>query len=406
MKRVLVVALVVGAGMIPPAQAKVAFAAYGADASGTAVHLRSGTNSLSNFSNGFIDNAFPLAATHMDASPATTAAATVADTGPGGGFLDFEANGKLPQTQYALAGSPGAPSSTISAQGTVITAQATSTSADARAAVGTTTSGGPNAKESPAAPVNTDGDTGQSHVIFDGTSVKANSASSLAHVTLAGGLVAIDGLTVTASVVATATTVTTGYSVTAQAVKVAGVAVSVTDKGIAPLGPNPVPVQALNQALAQSGVSLRTVAPVITHNGINATVEATGITVSFTAPDPNPSVPSSISQVILGEARAFAFATVAGEVAPPPPPTVVNPPAPAPEVLALPPAVVSAPTVATTPAPPTVVAPPAATAPSTGLRLITTRGRPTALLWLYLLWQIIILANAGAVLWWRRTTRA
>jgi hypothetical protein len=411
MKRVVAVALVVGAGFVPVslahADAPVAYDSYGADASATAVHLLGDTNSLSNFRNGFLDNAYPLAATHLDKSPATTAAATVADTGPGGGFIDFEVNGKLPQTQYALAGSPGTPSATLTDQGVVVVAAATPTSADARAAVATTTTGGPTAKASPAAPVNADGDAGQSHVIFDGASVKASGASSLAHVALAGGLVTIDGLTVTASVVANATGATPAYAITAESVKVAGVAVSITDKGIVPIGANPIPVQALNQALRQAGLSITTTAPIITHMGANATVDATGITIGFTAPNPNPSIPTLTTKVILGEARAFAFATASAPVTPPPSttPTTTGGTS-SPSVLQVPPAAVESPAPIALPATPPPPAAIAVVPASTGLRMVTTRSRPTMLLWLFLGWQVIILANGAAVVWWRRKVRA
>lgn len=409
MKRVIGVVLLVAATLFPAsnrAGAAPTFIAYGADASGTAVHLVGITNSLSNFRNGFLDNYFPLAATHLDASPATTAAATIADTGPGGGFVDFEVNGKLPQTQYALAGQPGVPSASLSQQGTIITAAATTTSADARAAAASTTSGGPTAKASPAAPVNTDGDAGESHVIYDAAAgtIDAVSAGTLGHVAIAGGLVTIDSLTVTASVVATASGATPTYAINAAGVKVAGQAVSITDKGVVPVGGSP-PTPALNQVLAQAGISLSTVAPVITRNGANATVDATGITVSFTAPNPNPSIPTLTTKVILGEARAFAFATPA----PPPAPPVTGPSAEAPVVVpdTTPPVgvlQVPAPvTVTTSPPLPNQVAAPAATQPvAAGFRLVTERRRPSMLLWIYLAWQVIIIANGAAIVWWRR----
>jgi hypothetical protein len=166
-------------------------------------------------------------------------------------------------------------------------------------------------------------------------------------------------------------------------------------------------VASLNQVLKQAGISLSTVAPVIEHHGPNATIDATGITVTFAAPNPNPSVPTLISKVILGEARAFAFATTETPV-----PTPVITPLPV-EVLPTPTATtptlqVPLPSVNPPATPPAAEAlpAPAATAPqATALQLVSSRSRPTMLLWIYLLWQAIIIANAAAVLWWRRDQR-
>jgi len=186
-------------------------------------------------------------------------------------------------------------------------------------------------------------------------------------------------------------------------VKVAGQAVGVTDKGIAPLGAG-LPTAALNAILSQAGITITTVAPTITKTGTNATIDVVGLEVTITAPNPTPSIPTLVTKIILGESRAFAFAT--------PGTPVVTTPATggtsAPEAITsgpieVPPPVTVAPAPVTT-TPPTTSAPQiAAPAPAaTGLRLVTVRKRPSMLLWAYLIWQVLIIGNAAVIVWWRR----
>jgi len=50
----------------------------------------------------------------------------------------------------------------------------------------------------------------------------------------------------------------------------------------------------------------------------------------------------------------------------------------------------------------------ALTAPQTRLpaRLASSRSRPSWLIWLYLVWQALVLLSAGVVLWWRNALKA
>ena len=61
---------------------EVALTAWGADGSGAGVHVLGASNAFPNFRTGFLDNAYPLASAHLDASPAAQATASVADSGP------------------------------------------------------------------------------------------------------------------------------------------------------------------------------------------------------------------------------------------------------------------------------------------------------------------------------------
>src|SRR5438094_8155630 len=69
------------------------FVAYGLDGTGTGVHVRAGTDAFPNFANGVVDNAYPLAVVHLDASPSSKAIASVADTGPLGATAAGQAGG-------------------------------------------------------------------------------------------------------------------------------------------------------------------------------------------------------------------------------------------------------------------------------------------------------------------------
>jgi hypothetical protein len=381
------------------------------------LHLQGSTNALSNFRNGALDNYYPLATVHMDASPATTAASSLADTGPAGGFLDSEANGKLPQTQYALASSPGPAHGAVSQTGTIAVADATPTSADARTAVASSTAGGAQATPEPGSP---EADGGAAHVSFDAATGVARAAAvgTLSHASF-GGVLAIDGLTVTAAVVVTTTKATPAYSITAASIKVAGVPVAVTDHGITLASPSAALTAAgaqlvaqLNGALKTAGISISTIAPSVTVTGPNATIDATGIVVTFTAPNPNPAIPSLSSKIVLGEARAFAFVTPGGPVTPAvTAPVVVAPVVVAPST----PVAVVVPTTSGSAgsngstgvgtAPPVSAGGPVASAAPT-FRLITSHRRPTDLVLLYFAWQTLILASVAAVIWWRLGLRA
>jgi hypothetical protein len=253
--------------------------------------------------------------------------------------------------------------------------------------------------------MDTEGDAGDSHVITDGTTVKATSSGTLSHVSI-GGVLDVDGLTTSASVVANAAGATTSYTVTAASVKVAGQAVGVTEKGIVPAGGS-VPVATLNQALSAAGISVATVAPVVTRTGSTATIDVVGLAVTITAPNPTPSVPTLVTKIVLGESRAFAFATPGVAV----PTSTEQPVLPSPETATGP---IEVPPAVTAPAEATIATPssgPSLSAPAAGLparngagpvRLVVTRHRPTPLLWMYLVWQALVIGNAAVIVWWRR----
>ena len=120
----------------------------------------------------------------------------------------------------------------------------------------------------------------------------------------------------------------------------------------------------------------------------------------YTQPNDNPAVPTQSVEYILGEARAFAF-VVPGEGAPSVSASVgVGAGSSGPSTSG----VTTNPSAAhPTATPPTsetaTAAAPSGDSPSP---IALLRHKPTYLVWLYLIWQALVLATGGALLWWRR----
>jgi len=324
------------------------FAAYGLDGTGTGVHVRAGTDAFPNFATGVVDNAYPLAVVHLDASPASKATASVADTGPLGATAAGQAGG-VQQPQYATAAYPGAPSASQSTGASQADAAATETSADARStltsvpppAPGSSPAPVPSAPALPALPsLPTSGTTssttssstssgsgpgavsngvGESHAIVDRAAglVRTTSIGSVSRAAFGDGLLVIEGVTVKVEASSNGVTGTTGSGIDIGRIMVAGKAVAITDKGIvlADVTPPGVPTDAvtaqLRDALAKAGLTISTVAPIVDVQGASATVSATGLHVTVAQPSTAPGVPTQSAEYILGEARASAFATPA-----------------------------------------------------------------------------------------------
>src|SRR2546423_879817 len=191
--------------------------AYGLDGTGTGVHVRAGTDAFPNFATGVVDNSYPLAVVHLDASPASKATASVADTGPLGATAAGQAGG-IQQTQYATATYPGTPSASQSTGASQADAAATERSADARSAYAAVPP--PAAGSSPApvptlpslpplptlgslpgtstGPLAVANGLGESHAVIDqaGGIVKTTSIGSVSRAIFGDGLLVIEGVTV------------------------------------------------------------------------------------------------------------------------------------------------------------------------------------------------------------------
>ena len=322
----------------------VSFAAFGADGTGTGVHVRAGTDAFPNFATGVVDNAYPLAVVHLDASPASKATASVADTGPLGATAAGQAGG-VQQPQYATAAYPGTPSASQSTGASVADAAATETSADARSTLTSvpppapgsspapvpsaptlpslstpgTTSGTASSTSSSSGPGTVSNGVGEAHAVIDRAAglVRTTSIGSVSRATFGDGVLVIEGVTVRVEARSDGATGTTDSAIDVGRILVAGKAVAVTDKGIvlADTAPPGVPTEAvtaqLRDALAKAGLTISVVAPVVDVQGASATVAATGLHVTAAQPSTAPGVPTQSAEYVLGEARASAFATPA-----------------------------------------------------------------------------------------------
>jgi hypothetical protein len=404
MKRRLTVAAacVVALGVLPvggaPSRAAgVILSSYGGDASATSVHVLGATNALSNFRTGVIDNSFPLAASHLDAAPASQGTATVADTGPAGGLVVSQAPTVIQQPQYAIARFPGEATAAVNQGVSVAESTADETSAQAHAALAAVGGGGL--------------DEATSHVSVDRAAgrVEATSAGHVAAASFGDTALVIAGLDVRASILVVGDKVTPRYTISLASASVAGIPVAITEKGVVAADPLPgsdaiaqaINVQ-VNEVLAAAGIELFLTPPVVAVQGAQATVEVSGVHVRFTAPAVDPSVPTLTLEYVLGEARAFAF-TVPGSTlddATTVEPVVdavstgvdvgaVNGP-----ISSLAPSVG---TVTLQPVTPSVVDPGTVNAVPVAIR----RARPTWLVPVYLVWQALMLATAGVLVWSR-----
>ena len=410
---------VVAATVVPAggglAAADNVLSAYGADAAGTGVHVIGGSNAFPDFRTGAVDNSYPLAAAHVDASPAALATASVADTGPLGQTAAATANG-VQQPQYATANYPVTPTDSKGEGTSVAEATVTETTADARGSVGTAGSGGPGAGESPDDPAHTSSDTGEGHATVDRATgaVTARSVGHVDHATFGGGVLVIGSVDVTAQVVAQLDAASPSYTVAVGGATVNGTPVQITDKGVvvrdAPLpgsdAMTKVVNEQLNQALTSSGFEVFVAPPVVDASGPRASVFVSGVHVRYTQPAAAPSVPTQSVEYVLGEARAFAFTVAAAPAAPAAPPAVTSGGSAPSSGGTVAPTVAGGSTTPVTGATATTVA---VTAPdgdddaaAAQPILSVLPRRPTWLVVLYFVWQALVIGTAATLVWWRR----
>ena len=407
MKRIAAVALVVVCAVGPSVQAQTSapqYSSYGADGGGTGVHALAGSNAFPNFRTGAVDNSYPLATTHLDVA-ATQATASVADTGPLGATGAGQANGAQ-QPQYATASYPGPEKASLSQGGSVAEAQATPTSAHSRGAAEAATSSGGGAVEKPDDGAQTSGDYGESSgaIATDTGEVTSSGDGRVDRASFAGGVFVVSGAHVTAQVRIAGGVATPSYTVDAGNMTVNGTAVKVTDKGVEAANPSgndalqQVVNGQLNEALKNAGLEVFLTAPDVAAEGASGHVAVSGLHVRYRQPNPNPSVPTQSAEYVLGEARAFAF-VVPAESATPVSATAGSTGTSTGGTTAAVPSARPATPPATAPAGETAAAAPSTSASSP---IALVRRKPTYLLWLYLIWQALVLGTGGALLWWRR----
>jgi hypothetical protein len=417
MKRLALVALVVICMIGPSVSAQTAspskFSSYGADGSGTGVHTIGASNAFINFRTGAVDNSYPLAVTHLDASPAAQGTASIADSGPLGATAAGQANGAT-QPQYATATFPGNGKASQTQGGSVAESAATETSADARGAVSAATSNGPGSVEKQGDGAQTSSDYGESHVFIDKAAgvVTARGDGRVDRASFAGGVFVVSGSHVTASVEIKDLVATPAYTIDAGNATVNGTPVKVTDKGVEAAGPpqggsdalQQVVNGQLNQALVSSGLEVFVTAPDVGVQSGAGHVAVSGMHVRYTQPTADASVPKQTVEYILGEARAFVFAVPANGG-----PTISG-------GAGTGGATTSGATGTGTGSSGARPAATGGTGTAAGSGTQTASGataeqaspvsivhrKPSYLVWLYLIWQTLVVCTGGALLWWRR----
>jgi hypothetical protein len=382
------------------------YSSYGADAGGTGVHALGGSNAFPNFRTGAVDNSYPLATSHLDLA-ASQATASVADTGPLGATGAGQANGAQ-QPQYATASYPGQGKASLSQGGSVAEAEATPTSAHSRGSVAAATSSGGGAVEKKDDGAQTSSDYGESNVAItpDTGAVIATGDGRVDRAAFAGGVFVVSGAHVTAEVRIADGVATPAYTVDAGNATVNGTPVKITDKGVESASPPPGGSDALqqvvngqlNEALTAAGLQVFLTAPDVVTEGASGHVAVSGLHVRYTQPNDNPAVPTQSVEYILGEARAFAFVVPSAGGAPVSAGAGTVSATPAGGATSAPPATRPAPT--TLPAVSETAAPPAEDQSSRPIALL--RDKPTYLVWLYLIWQALVVGTGAALLWWRR----
>ena len=371
------------------------YSSYGADAGGTGVHALGASNAFPNFRTGAVDNSYPLATSHLDLA-ATQATASVADSGPLGATGAGQANGAQ-QPQYATASYPGQDKASLSQGGSVAEAQATPTSAHSRGAVSGATSNGPGAVEKKDDGAQTSSDYGESTVAIttDTGDVVATGDGRVDRATFAGGVFEVAGAHVTSEVRVSNGTATPAYTIDAGNATVNGTPVKITDKGVESANPPPAGSDALqqvingqlNQAMKAAGLEVFLTAPDVATEGASGHVAVSGLHVRYTQPNDNPAVPTQSVEYILGEARAFAFVVPASGG--PPVSASAGPSATTPLG-----STSGGTTTATRPSPTSAPgSSETAAAPSSGdssTPIALVRRKPTYLVWLYLIWQTLV----------------
>ena len=440
------------AGVAPAAEPKT-FSSVNGTVSSTAVHVVVGTSALPNFRTGAVDSAFPLAHAHVDSSPASEGVASPADTGPIGQTVATSgpANG-LPtfvQPQYATVKYPpgsaapvtfGAPPGP-SAAATAVLNDATASSSAASVGLAAAdpakrlriallawrsqflTAAAAHRYPMPriAADTAPDGvfaDTGSSHAAFDEKAgvLRLNGESAAQSASLAGGMVSLGAVHVKVSVANDGTPKPT-VTVDVGRVTVGGVPVSIGHDGVEVLG-TVVPglgdiaaqaSQGLNNALAAGGLKIFTVTPEIKTSANQVTIDATGVHVHFFPTGAPGGVPQENTDEIIGEVFADSLAVpgvpldqqVSGDTGPSGGDTGggTGPGS-------------SGNSLTSGGGSGAVGTPSAAGGGTASLTQPASRNvafrhnKPTYLLLLYLMWQILLLGTAASLWWWRQEDTA
>jgi hypothetical protein len=324
---------------------------YNGTVSATAVHVQAGSTAFPNFATGAVDNRYPLAAARLDSSPFANAVASPFDTGPLGQTI--AASGQQNQTQYADVRCPpqcdDKPVTFGSQPGPFASSQAADHKALAMAKAGGAALGGsapafPKLDPArvtalrtalsvwraqyltvddalrypmPAAdtPDGISGDTARSESRLDGWTLVLDGTSSVGQLVLGGGALVLRDVNVKVSVtndgtpkktvvinVGSAMVGGTPVTIGADGVSVNGQAVP----GLAEAGAQAN--AALNQALGQGGIEVRSLGPSQQLTDHQLTLDAVGVVIRFAPASPAPGVPANFTAVAVGEVFADSLA--------------------------------------------------------------------------------------------------
>ena len=325
---------------------------YNGTISATAVHVQAGSAAFPNFASGAVDNRYPLAAARLDSSPFANAVASPLDTGPLGQTI--AASGQQNQTQYADVRCPpqcdDKPTTIGSEPGPFASSQAADHKAVAMAKAGGAALGGgapapPGGKTEalrsalvawrsqylttddalrypmPAAgtPDGISGDSARSESRLDGSTLVLDGTSSVGQVVLGGGALVLRDVSVKVSVTNDGTpkkdiTIAVGSAmVGGTPVTIGADGVSVNGQAVPGLsGAGAQANAALNQALAQGGLEVRSLAPSQQLTDHQLTLDAVGVLIRFAPASPAPGVPANFTALAVGEVFADSLA-VPGE---------------------------------------------------------------------------------------------
>jgi hypothetical protein len=292
------------------------FGLYNGQVRAAADREQVGSSTNAGFTEGLVDNFYPFARVGV-AVAGTSAAASPADTGP---FAQAVFGGQnVVQPQYVYAQSPGTENPPgYSAGSSSATASVTPASAKASGtygAVGTTTTAPPSAN-----PDGADGGTASDTAYFDPSlGFVTIGDSRVQHASYGGGVLVIDNVHVAVQVSTQGTgTFTKSVSVTVGGAAVVistppplppqsvSVPVTIDQNGVTVQGNNlPFGQQALdaavNMVLQNAGITVRTIAPVVTQQGPNLHVDAEGVVVDVQQAVQPGGVPIQFARHTLGE---------------------------------------------------------------------------------------------------------
>jgi hypothetical protein len=324
---------------------------------GTGVHTIGGTSAFPNFQNGAVNNHYPLAQVEQDASPASAARATFADSGPLAATAGSQYNqgcsaGNPPpppsacqnpnnSVPYANSSYPGGPQSdhvdSCGGQSTCPSARANSDAEELAAnAFGYYAGGG-------GQPFG--GATGESHTTVDPSGVLIVTTHSEVD-NFVIGTVKVSKVVVDTIATASNSSATADATVIVGSVTANGKPIAITDQGVtiqdksiscpsspAPGGPLPIsttapsppplPVpspsglpsppqltayheSACGQTADATYIKIYTVAPQKSVNGTHGISSASGLHILVTHPTPGAGVPQQETEYVLGEGYADA----------------------------------------------------------------------------------------------------